>query len=435
MTSVARPDHDAAVNVVGTVQVLEAARRAGAQVVFSSTGGAIYGECDGPAREDAPLAPLSPYGIAKLCAEQYLAGWNRIHGTGHVALRFGNVFGPRQEASLEGGVVSIFLERMATREADDDLRRRRPDPRLRLRRRRRRRAARRGRPRRRRLQRRHGPRDERARAAPRVRRGRRAATPSRRFEPPRLGDVRRSVLDVSRAERELGWRAATPLADGLRATWDWVTAGRRRAGLGGARRNTGGVEAPALTPRARPPVAHGDARRRAPSRRSSSCCCSARAMLLLAKPLSRAVQHHAAATAAAPAKHAAARSDEARAHARRTTAAAPAPKLTRAQTSVIVLNGNGRQGAAAAGAARAPRARLQDRRHRERAPAGLRRDRRHVPRRLPRRGPAPRARPQGEGRRPARRPRAVRAAWAASSRSSSAPRRPARPLSRSACRS
>ena len=114
----------------------------------------------------------SPYGIAKLCAEQYLAGWNRIHGTGHVVLRFGNVFGPRQEASLEGGVVSIFLERMATRRADDDLRRRRPDPRLRLRRRRRRRAARGGRPRRRRLQRRHGPRDERARAAPRVRRGR-----------------------------------------------------------------------------------------------------------------------------------------------------------------------------------------------------------------------------------------------------------------------
>src|SRR5262245_51492661 len=114
MTSVSRPDHDAAVNVVGTVQVLEAARRAGAQVVFSSTGGAIYGECDGPAAEDAPTQPLAPYGIAKLCGEQYLAGWNRIYGTGHVALRFGNGFGPRQEASLEGGVVSIFLERMAT---------------------------------------------------------------------------------------------------------------------------------------------------------------------------------------------------------------------------------------------------------------------------------------------------------------------------------
>src|SRR5262245_6930543 len=85
MTSVARPDHDAAVNVVGTVQVLEAARRTGAHVVFSSTGGAIYGECDGPAAEDSIPEPLAPYGIAKLCAEQYLAGWNRIHGTGHVA--------------------------------------------------------------------------------------------------------------------------------------------------------------------------------------------------------------------------------------------------------------------------------------------------------------------------------------------------------------
>src|SRR6185436_11114774 len=111
-TSMKRPDHDAAVNVVGTVQVLEAAREAGAQVVFSSTGGAIYCECDGPAPEESPLRPVSPYGIAKLCGEQYLAGWNRIHGGGHVVLRFANVYGPRQDASLEGGVVAIFLERM-----------------------------------------------------------------------------------------------------------------------------------------------------------------------------------------------------------------------------------------------------------------------------------------------------------------------------------
>jgi UDP-glucose 4-epimerase len=59
-TSFSRPDHDAAVNVVGTVQVLEAARQTGAQVVFASTGGAIYGECDGPAREDGPLEPRPP---------------------------------------------------------------------------------------------------------------------------------------------------------------------------------------------------------------------------------------------------------------------------------------------------------------------------------------------------------------------------------------
>src|SRR5207247_8062406 len=84
----------------------------GAQVVFSSTGGAIYGECDRPATELAPRQPLSPYGIAKLSAEEYLAGWNRLHGTTHVALRFANVYGPRQSASLEGGVVAIFLERL-----------------------------------------------------------------------------------------------------------------------------------------------------------------------------------------------------------------------------------------------------------------------------------------------------------------------------------
>jgi len=112
-TSVHRPDYDADVNVIGTIRVLEAARAHGTQIVFSSTGGAIYGECERPATEEAHRRPLSPYGIAKLAAEEYLAGWNRLRGTGHVALRFANVFGPRQSASLEGGVVAIFLERMA----------------------------------------------------------------------------------------------------------------------------------------------------------------------------------------------------------------------------------------------------------------------------------------------------------------------------------
>src|SRR5204863_2922513 len=77
-TSVQRPDYDAEVNVLGTVRVLEAARAHGAQIVFSSTGGAIYGECTAPASELAPRQPLSPYGIAKLAAEEYLAGWNRL---------------------------------------------------------------------------------------------------------------------------------------------------------------------------------------------------------------------------------------------------------------------------------------------------------------------------------------------------------------------
>src|SRR5881275_1038325 len=110
-TSMQRPDYDAAVNVVGTVNVLDAAP--GAQVIFASSGGAGYGECPVPATEDAPFLPLSPYGIAKKCGEEYLAGWNRIHETAHVSLRFANVYGPRQDAGLEGGVVAIFLERLA----------------------------------------------------------------------------------------------------------------------------------------------------------------------------------------------------------------------------------------------------------------------------------------------------------------------------------
>src|SRR6478752_3196136 len=79
--SVERPDHDADVNVLGTLRVLEAARRHAAKVVFASTGGAIYGECDGPAPETAERRPLSPYGTSKLCGEEYLATWNRLYGT------------------------------------------------------------------------------------------------------------------------------------------------------------------------------------------------------------------------------------------------------------------------------------------------------------------------------------------------------------------
>src|SRR5205085_292684 len=110
-TSMKRPGYDAAVNVVGTVNVLQAAPEA--QVIFASSGGAGYGECPVPAAEDAPFLPLSAYGIAKKCGEEYLAGWNRIHGSSHVSLRFANVYGPRQDSGLEGGVVAIFLEHLA----------------------------------------------------------------------------------------------------------------------------------------------------------------------------------------------------------------------------------------------------------------------------------------------------------------------------------
>jgi len=115
-TSMERPSFDAEVNVVGTVNALEAARAAGAHLVFSSTGGAIYGNVDGPASEDAPLVPVSAYGLAKRSAEVYIDGWNRIFGRHHVTLRFANVYGPRQSASLEGGVIAIFLERLVAGE-------------------------------------------------------------------------------------------------------------------------------------------------------------------------------------------------------------------------------------------------------------------------------------------------------------------------------
>jgi UDP-glucose 4-epimerase len=77
-----------------------------------STGGAIYGECERPAREDDAPAPGSPYAASKLAGEQYLAPWNRLHGTSHVTCRLANVYGPRQQPTLEGGVIAIFLDRL-----------------------------------------------------------------------------------------------------------------------------------------------------------------------------------------------------------------------------------------------------------------------------------------------------------------------------------
>ncbi|RBQ16834.1 UDP-glucose 4-epimerase [Spongiactinospora rosea] len=108
-TSVADPARDAAVNIGGTINLLNAARDIGARLVFTSTGGALYGAAAAiPSPEGTPAEPEAPYGTAKLCAEQYLALFNRLHGTRHAALRLGNVYGPRQDPSGEAGVVSIF---------------------------------------------------------------------------------------------------------------------------------------------------------------------------------------------------------------------------------------------------------------------------------------------------------------------------------------
>ncbi len=109
--SVRDPGHDLAVNVLGTLNVLEIARTSGAPVVFASTGGALYGDdAPLPTTESYAPEPLSPYGAAKLAGEAYVATWSRLHGLANVILRLGNVYGPRQDAHGEAGVVAIFSE-------------------------------------------------------------------------------------------------------------------------------------------------------------------------------------------------------------------------------------------------------------------------------------------------------------------------------------
>ncbi len=220
-TSIERPDYDAAVNVLGTLKILEAARRHGSRLVFSSTGGAIYGECEGPTAETAERQPLAPYGTSKLCGEEYLATWNRLYGTNHVSLRFGNVYGPRQEPHGEAGVVSIFMGLLrdgGTPRIYGDGRQTRDyvfvgdvvGAML---------AA--------------ADRDagvfnvgtgvetsvlELYEAIQRVSRIERDPE----FAEARLGDLQRTALDISFAERELGWRPEHSLEDGLVETWAWI---------------------------------------------------------------------------------------------------------------------------------------------------------------------------------------------------------------------
>lgn len=114
--SIADPAFDASINVGGTANVLEAARVAESRrFVFISTGGAIYGEGDGqqlPLSEDAPLAPEAPYGQSKYAGEGYLGLYERLYGLSTVALRLGNVYGPRQDPLGEAGVIAIFCGKL-----------------------------------------------------------------------------------------------------------------------------------------------------------------------------------------------------------------------------------------------------------------------------------------------------------------------------------
>jgi UDP-glucose 4-epimerase len=224
--SVVAPASDAQANVLGTVNVLEAARAAGARVLFCSTGGALYGrDAPIPSLEDVLPLPESPYGVAKHCAEQYVGLYNRLHGSAHTVLRFANVYGPRQDPTGESGVVPIFCSQV--------LAGRRPtiygDGRqtrdyvyvgdavaafLA--------AADRGRPGTWNI----GTGREVSVLALAAVIGEVAGRPvDPLFAPARPGELLRSALAVERAERDLGWRPATSLSTGVGAVYRWIEAG------------------------------------------------------------------------------------------------------------------------------------------------------------------------------------------------------------------
>ena len=218
--SVEQPAHDATVNVLGTIAVLEAARAIGARrVVNTSTGGGLYGDAGVlPTPEDHPIRPLAPYGQSKYAAEGYCELYARLHGLSTVSLRYGNVYGPRQDIRGEAGVVAIFCGHLIdgtpptvfgdgrqTRdwvEVSDVV------------------AAN------------LAAAGAAVTGAINIGHGRetsvlaliealdavsdRGRLPEPRFVPGRPGEVERSCLDVARAKRELGWEAKVSLEDGLR---------------------------------------------------------------------------------------------------------------------------------------------------------------------------------------------------------------------------
>jgi UDP-glucose 4-epimerase len=226
--AIEEPAFDADVNTIGTIAVLEAARAVGARVVFASTGGAGYGEYDGlpiPTPENAETRPLSHYGMSKMAAEGYVGLYGRLYGLPGVSLRLGNVYGPRQDPHGEAGVVAIFCGRMLDGERPrvfGDGRQTRDyvyvgDVVEAF------------------LAAAGGPAGEtlnigagREVTVLDLIAGLGAGDPD--FEPARQGELQRSALDTSRAERVLGWRARTPLTEGLAATYEALAEARERPG-------------------------------------------------------------------------------------------------------------------------------------------------------------------------------------------------------------
>jgi UDP-glucose 4-epimerase len=226
--SVARPVFDADVNVLGSVNVLEGARRAGAdRVVFAASGGTLYGDpapVDLPVRESHPHRPLSPYGVAKKSAIDYLVAYRELHELEFCALALANVYGPRQDPHGEAGVVAIFAQHLADRapvtifgDGDqtrdfvyvDDV----VDAFVR--------AATRGGG----LVCNVGTGEETSvNDLYRVMAAEAGVDVEPVHEPARPGELRRSSLDVDRARIQLGWSPWTALADGTRAVLDFVRA-------------------------------------------------------------------------------------------------------------------------------------------------------------------------------------------------------------------
>jgi UDP-glucose 4-epimerase len=223
------PIGDAQSNVLGTLRVLEAARSCGVgKVVYASSGGTLYGDPRSlPCAESDPITPMSPYGTSKFLAEQYLMLYQRLHGLNCTVLRFGNVYGPRQDPHGEAGVVAIFAQAMlegretrifgdGSQERDfvyvDDV----VEAFISA------------------IDRGHGEAfnigSGRGTSVNRIYQLLRGLTGSSReasYCPARPGDVHKIYLECSKARDQLGWTAQTPLEEGLRRTVEYFRRARQ----------------------------------------------------------------------------------------------------------------------------------------------------------------------------------------------------------------